>query len=68
MEAVRAKNGGDGPVGPKKQLGVYLPMADWLRLRNYAAERRVPITHLFQERLQPLLDELRTSDENRPAR
>lgn len=59
MDAVATRTGGEGPVGPKKQLGVYLTREDWLRLRNHAAQRRVPITHLLQERLQPLLDELR---------
>jgi len=61
MDAGRKKTE-DGPVGPKKPLGVYLPRADWLRLRNHAAERRVPITHLFLKRLEPLLDELRREE------
>ncbi len=58
MDAGRKKTG-DGPVGPKKQLGVYLPREDWLRLRNYSAQRGLPITGVFWERLQPLIEELR---------
>lgn len=62
MDAGRKKTG-DGPVGPKKQLGVYLPRADWLRLRNYSAQRGLPITGVFWERLQPLLEELRRDED-----
>lgn len=61
MDAGRKKTG-DGPVGPKKQLGVYLPREDWLRLRNYSAQRGMPIMGVFWERLQPLLEELRRGD------
>lgn len=68
MDAGTTKNRGNGPVGRKKQIGVYLPQADWLRLRAHAARRGIPITSVFWERLQPLLDELRKSDEIRAAR
>lgn len=59
MDAGGTKTATRGPVGPKKQLGFYLPRADWLRLRNYSAKRGLPIAGVFLERLQPLLDELR---------
>ncbi len=58
MDAGRKKTG-DGPVGPKKQIGIYVEREDWLRLRAHAARRGLPITSVFWERLRPLIEELR---------
>jgi hypothetical protein len=58
MDAGR-KNAEDGPVGPKRQIGIYLDREDWLRLRAHAARRGMPITSVFLERLRPLIDKLR---------
>lgn len=43
----------------RKQVSIFLPVADWRALRREAARRRVPITQLCREWLEPGLDHLR---------
>jgi hypothetical protein len=43
----------------RKQVSIFLPVADWRALRREAARRRVPITQLCREWLEPALDHLR---------
>jgi hypothetical protein len=43
----------------RKQVSIFLPVADWRALRREAARRRVPITQLCREWLEPSLDHLR---------
>uniref|UniRef100_A0A7C2K161 CopG family transcriptional regulator n=1 Tax=Schlesneria paludicola TaxID=360056 RepID=A0A7C2K161_9PLAN len=48
-------------AGPelRKQISLFLPVADWLALRREAARRRMPITRLCVQWLEPELEHLR---------
>lgn len=46
------------PSEPRKQCSVFLPVSEWTRLRHEAARRRIPITDLVREWMQPHLDRL----------
>ena len=48
-----------GPLALKKQISVQFPLADWKLLRLEAATRRISITGLVRQSVEPLLATLR---------
>jgi hypothetical protein len=45
----------------RKSISLLLPVADWRALRREAAQRRIPMTALCREWLEPALARLRQS-------
>lgn len=45
----------------RKQISIFLPVADWRALRDEAARKRVPITELCRGWLAPEIESLRAS-------
>lgn len=43
----------------RKQISLFLSVTDWRLLRQAAAQKRIPITRLLQEAIEPLLRPLR---------
>jgi hypothetical protein len=48
------------PLAPfRKQISIFVPVADWKAIRHEAARRRIPMTELCRRWLEPELHELR---------
>ncbi|HUQ70360.1 MAG TPA: hypothetical protein VM165_12595 [Planctomycetaceae bacterium] len=50
----------------RKQISIFLPVADWKAVRLEAARRRIPMTALCREWLAPGLDRLRREPPRSP--
>ena len=44
--------------GQQKQVSLWLPPDEWIRIRRHAAARHLPITAMIRELLQPAIDRL----------
>ncbi len=48
------------PLAPfRKQISIFVPVADWKAIRHEAARRRIPMTELCRRWLEPELNDLR---------
>lgn len=52
----------------RKQISIFLPLADWKALRLEAAAQRIPMTELCRRWMEPGLRTLRQSTESPPPR
>lgn len=43
----------------RKQISIFIPISDWRRIRQEAATRRIPITELCRQWMNPHFEQLR---------
>lgn len=56
------------PLAPfRKQISIFVPVADWKAIRHEAARRRIPMTELCRRWLEPELHELRQTSATHAA-
>lgn len=43
----------------RKQISLFIPLADWKNIRREAARQRIPMTELCRRWMQPSINDLR---------
>ena len=50
------------PVNLRKQISIFIPLADWKAIRHEAARQRIPMTELCRRWLKPGIARIHEGD------
>lgn len=54
------------PINIRKQISIFVPLADWKAIRHEAARQRIPMTELCRRWLKPGIAKLIRPTANNP--